>query len=87
MGRVHSICAVATKEQYIGESDWTTRYKLSTSKDGRNWTTYEEGGSEKVSQVAYMKKGQSNLRLRTSPVSGHNLKWTSTCGPSDFSSA
>lgn len=45
MGKVHSVCAVATQGR---SGEWTTSYKLQLSIDGVTWNTYKEANIEKV---------------------------------------
>ena len=46
MGAQGTVCAVATQGRR--SSEWTTRYKLSVSGDGANWSFYKENNETKV---------------------------------------
>lgn len=45
LGGLHLLCAVATQGNPGGNRDYVKRYKLMSSVDGENWTTYEENGN------------------------------------------
>ena len=45
LGGLHLLCAVATQGNPGGNRDYVKRYKLMSSADGENWTTYEENGN------------------------------------------
>ncbi|XP_068727789.1 uncharacterized protein [Montipora capricornis] len=47
LGYEFYICATATQGNPTADQ-WTTKYKISTSLDNINWTTYKENGTEKV---------------------------------------
>ncbi|KAL9979092.1 hypothetical protein ACROYT_G016697 [Oculina patagonica] len=45
LGSLHLLCAVATQGNPGGNRDFVKRYKLMSSTDGENWSTYEENGN------------------------------------------
>ena len=47
LGYEFYICATATQGNPTADQ-WTTKYKIYTSLDNINWTTYKENGTEKV---------------------------------------
>ncbi|XP_068728050.1 uncharacterized protein [Montipora capricornis] len=47
LGYEFYICATATQGNPT-DDQWTTKYKIYTSLDNMNWTTYKENGTEKV---------------------------------------
>ena len=47
LGSVYFICGVVTQGNPSAD-EWTTEFKLETSLNNKNWTTYEENGVEKV---------------------------------------
>ncbi|XP_068675484.1 neogenin-like [Montipora foliosa] len=47
LGYEFYICATATQGNPTADQ-WTTKYKIYTSLDNMNWTTYKENGTEKV---------------------------------------
>ena len=47
LGYEFYICATATQGNPTADQ-WTTKYKIYTSLDNINWTTFKENGTEKV---------------------------------------
>lgn len=49
LGKVYSICAVATKgNEHSGLDEWTTEYNISTSVDGTTWIWYPDNNNIQV---------------------------------------
>ncbi|XP_031548828.1 neuropilin-2-like [Actinia tenebrosa] len=50
LGQVYAICAVATQGFGTNKSpnEWTTQYKISTSVNNGNWTTYKTSNADKL---------------------------------------
>ena len=47
LGSVYAVCSVATQGA-PNANEWTTTYKIKTSLDNSNWTTYVENNADKV---------------------------------------
>ena len=47
LGALHAVCAVATQGRE-GGVEWTTRYKVSVSRDRVSWSFYQENNKDKV---------------------------------------
>jgi hypothetical protein len=47
LGLPYVVCAIATQGS-SDEEEWVTIYKIKTSLDNSNWTTYQEHGIDKV---------------------------------------
>ena len=47
LGSLHVVCAVATQGNFEADQ-WVDSYQLQSSRDGRTWTYYKEGGQVRV---------------------------------------